>query len=178
MAVYDVSSRPLACHVSIPVAGLWFQAGIACPLGRGWKRIYPTTLNFLLVLDVLVMLIWCSAWHGSYRRSIAFEWSRGGICLLQYPVSGYAAFSFMISPCMWYAKTISLNKRVQSFSHDLTRVSGNQTRYSIMQVLLNILTSLPQVHLQDFIFFFCHEPITVVDMCTIVTAKVWRNYNC
>ena len=57
-------------------------------------------------------------------------------------------------------------------------VVGGIVYTCIMQVLLNRLAALTQVHLQNFKFFFCHDTITVVDMCTIATAKVQRNYNC
>ena len=46
------------------------------------------------------------------------------------------------------------------------------------QVILNRLATLLQVQLQYFKFFFRHNTITVVVVCTIADAKVQRNYNC
>ena len=47
-----------------------------------------------------------------------------------------------------------------------------------MQVFFDRLTTLLQVQLQNFKFFFCHDTITVVVVCTIAGAKVQLNYNC
>ena len=47
-----------------------------------------------------------------------------------------------------------------------------------LQVILNRLAALLQVQLQYFKFFFRHNTITVVVMCTIAGAKVQLNYNC
>ena len=46
------------------------------------------------------------------------------------------------------------------------------------QVILNRLATLLQVQLQYFKFFFRHNTIIVVVVCTIADAKVQRNYNC
>ena len=40
-----------------------------------------------------------------------------------------------------------------------------------MQVFFDRLTTLLQVRLQNFKFFFCHDTITVVVVCTIAGAK-------
>ena len=47
-----------------------------------------------------------------------------------------------------------------------------------MQVLFDRLATLLQVQLENFKFFFCHDTITVVVVCTIAPAKVQLNYNC
>ena len=47
-----------------------------------------------------------------------------------------------------------------------------------MQVFFDRLTTLLQVQLQNYKFFFCHDTITVVVVCTMAAAKVLQNYNC
>ncbi len=47
-----------------------------------------------------------------------------------------------------------------------------------MQVFLDRLATLPQVQLQNFKIFSCHDTITVVVVCTIAGAKVQLNHNC
>ena len=57
-------------------------------------------------------------------------------------------------------------------------VIGGIVYTRFLQVILNRLAALLQVQLQYFKFFFRHNTITVVVVCTIADAKVQRNYNC